>query len=67
VVSIKRTTEWNAVVSFVDRPRTTFEEIRSNRPAREIVAKALADFLENVKLKNCKVNEGYLKALGLTP
>jgi hypothetical protein len=31
----------------------------------EKVERALAEYLEQVKLKNCKVNEGYLKALGL--
>jgi hypothetical protein len=58
---------WDAIVSFADRPRTTFEEIRTNRPPREKVERALASFLERMKLSNCRINEGYLKALGLGP
>lgn len=30
-----------------------------------LVERALADYLEGIEFKNCKVNEGYLKALGL--
>ena len=41
--------------------------MRKNRPAKEKIDRALADYLERIKLKNCKVNEGYLKALGLRP
>lgn len=43
----------------------TFEEIRKVRPARDKIEKALDDYLEQLKLKNCRVNTGYLKALGL--
>jgi hypothetical protein len=50
---------------FADHPRATFEDVRKNRPPRGEVERALADYLEGVKFRNCKVNEGYLKALGL--
>jgi aryl-phospho-beta-D-glucosidase BglC (GH1 family) len=65
IVSIKRPADWDAVAAFADHPRTTFEEVRKNRPPKEKVERALAEYLEQVKFKNCKVNEGYLKALGL--
>jgi endoglucanase len=65
VVSINRPTDWDAVAAFADHPRTTFEDVRKNRPPKEKVERALADYLEGIKFKNCKVNEGYLKALGL--
>jgi endoglucanase len=64
-VSITKPAEWDAVAAFADHPRATFEEVRKNRPPREKVEKALAEYLEGVKFKNCRVNEGYLKALGL--
>jgi endoglucanase len=64
-VSIVRPADWDAIVAYTKAPRSTFEEIRKARPPREKVAKALADFLENAKFKNCRVNAGYLKALGL--
>src|SRR5205085_207272 len=58
---------WEAVASFADRPRATFEEIRKSRPPKEKVERALADYLERMKFANCRINEGYLKALGLRP
>ena len=64
-VSINSLAEWDAVVAFADHPRTTFEDVRKNRPPKEKVAKALAGLLENMKLQNCRINDGYLKALGL--
>jgi hypothetical protein len=65
VVSVGKPEGWDSIVSFADGPRTTFEEVRKNRPPREAVKKALDAYLENIKVDNCKVNEGYLKALGL--
>jgi hypothetical protein len=67
VASINLPDGWDAVSAFADRPRTTFEEIRNNRPPREKVERALASFLERMKLANCRINEGYLKALGMRP
>lgn len=65
VVSINRTAEWDAVIAFADHPRTTFEEVRKNRPPTETIRKALRDYLEGIKLANCRINQGYLKAMGL--
>jgi hypothetical protein len=53
------------IVTFAESPRTTFEEVRKNRPAPEKVKIALAGFLENVKFKNCRINRGYIRALGM--
>jgi hypothetical protein len=65
VVSINPTPEWDAIVGFAEGPRMTFEDVRKNRPSKEKVRKALNDYLERIKFKNCRVNQGYLKALGL--
>lgn len=65
VASINKPADWDAIVGFAEGPRTTFEEIRKNRPAKEKVQKALSDYLEGVKFANCRINQGYLKALGL--
>jgi hypothetical protein len=65
IVSINLPEAWNVVVAFVEGPRTTFEDVRKHRPDKERVKKALRDYLERVKFANCKVNQGYLKALGL--
>ena len=65
IVSIKRPEDWDAIIAFADGPRTTFEEVRKHRPPKEKVDKALSDYLEQIRFSNCRVNQGYLKALGL--
>jgi endoglucanase len=65
VASVKKPADWDAVIGFADHPRTTFADIRTNRPAKETVQRALSDYLEEVKFRNCKINRGYLTALGL--
>lgn len=65
VASINAPAEWEAIVAFADGPRATFEEVRKNRPAKQKALKALSDYLEGIKIANCRINQGYLKALGL--
>lgn len=65
IVSIDSPADWAAIVGFVEGPRRTFEEVRKHRPPKETIQKALSDYLERIKFANCKVNHGYLKALGL--
>ena len=65
LASINRPAEWDAIIAFADHPRTTFEEVRKNRPRAEKVRKALSDYLEAVKFANCRVNQGYLNALAV--
>ena len=65
IASINRPTDWDAIIAFADHPRTTYEEVRKNRPTKEQIKNALDGYLENIKLKNCRINEGYLKALGV--
>ncbi len=65
VVSIRKPADWDAISAFADGPRATFEEVRKARPPKEKIEHALADYLERIKFKNCAVNDGYLKALGL--
>ena len=65
IVSINPPEDWAAIVAFVEGPRTTFEEVRKHRPSKEKAQKALNDYLERIKFANCRINQGYLKALGL--
>src|SRR5947209_1031651 len=65
VASINTPPEWDSIIAFADRPRTTFEEIRKNRPPKEKIEKALAGYLTQTKFANCKINRGNLNALGL--
>src|SRR5258708_24308072 len=65
IASINPPADWTAIVAFADGPRTTFEEVRKNRPPRAKVEKALTEYLDQIKFSNCRVNQAYLKALGL--
>lgn len=64
VASINPPADWDAIVDFANGPRNTFEEVRKHRPAKEKAQRALNDYLERIKFANCRVNQGYLKALG---
>ncbi len=65
VASINPPAEWEAIIAFANGPRTTFEEVRKNRPPKEKAQKALSDYLDRIKFANCRINQGYLKELGL--
>lgn len=67
ILSINPPAEWDAIITFAEGPRKTFEEVRKNRPPKEKVQMALSDYLERMKFANCRINQGYLKALGLSP
>jgi hypothetical protein len=52
-------------VYFSEAPRATYKEIREARPAQAMSRKAMMDFIEACKLKNCVVQEGYIRSLGM--
>jgi endoglucanase len=65
VASIVKPEGWDAIADYANQPRTTFADVRQRRPPKEVATKALAEFLQNIQLHDCKVNAGYLQALGL--
>jgi endoglucanase len=67
IVSIPKPEQWDAIVSYANLTDRSFAEIRTNRPPASTVTKALDEYLKNIRLQHCQVNEGYLKALGLPP
>jgi hypothetical protein len=58
---------WDKVVEFVEGTRLNFGEIRATRPNQETVKKAMLGLIENLKLSNTKINEGYIQAMGMKP
>ena len=64
VVSIERTPEWAEIVAFAEHPRSTFQEVREQRPPRQVIDRALGDLVERIQFEACRVNKGYLEALG---
>jgi endoglucanase len=67
VVSIIPPADWHEIVEFAKLPRGTahVEERLKARPEQETITRAFAEFLESIRLQKCRVNVGYLKALGL--
>ena len=65
IASIKPPEDWNVIVAFAEGPRATFEDVRKHRPDKEKVKKVFNTYLEQTKFANCRINQGYLKALGL--
>ena len=56
-------------MEFAKLPHGTahVEERLKVRPEPETITRAFADLLENIRVQKCRVNEGYLKALGMKP
>ena len=67
VVSIIPPADWGKVVEFAKLPRDTahVEERLKARPEQETINRAFSEMLEKVRLEKCRVNQGYLKALGM--
>jgi len=69
VVTITPPEGWDQIVAFAKLPRGMghVEERLKARPSQEVIDRAFAGVLENIQLKHCHVNAGYLKALGMKP
>lgn len=67
VVTIIPPGDWGKIVDFARLPRGTgqVEERLKVRPEQETITRAFAELLEAIRLQNCRVNEGYLRALGM--
>jgi endoglucanase len=65
LASINKPDDWDEIIKFAENPRTTYEDVRKARPPKEKIDAALKTYLENIKFKNCRINSGYLQALGL--
>jgi len=65
MLSVKRTAEWDSIITYANKPRTTYKEIREARPSQPVIEKAFKEYLELCRFSNCTVNDGYMRALGL--
>ncbi len=66
VVSVTPPADWAKIVEFAKLPRGTghVEERLKARPDQETINRAFNDLLENIRFDKCRVNEGYIRALG---
>jgi hypothetical protein len=67
IASIPTPQGWSEIVAYAAARTSDFEANARIRPSLETARAALASFLRNSRLENCRVNEGFAKALGLTP
>ena len=67
VVSIIPPADWAKIVEFAKVPRGTghAEERLKTRPEQETITRVFGELLESVRVQKCRVNEGYLRALGM--
>jgi hypothetical protein len=67
VVSIIPPADWVKIVQFAKLPRDSahVEERLKARPDQETINRAFSELLESIRLQKCRVNQGYLRALGL--
>jgi len=67
VMAITQPENWDKIIAFTESPRNSFDEIRKARPDQELVKTAMLQMIENCKFRNCKMNEGYIRAIGMKP
>jgi len=69
VVTITPPEGWDQIVAFAKLPRDMghVKERVTARPSQDVIDRAFAGLLENIQLRNCHVNAGYLSALGMKP
>ena len=71
VASILPPADWGKITEFAKLPRDSgtshVEERLKVRPDQETINRTFTELLESVRLPKCRINEGYLKALGMKP
>ncbi len=67
VVSFARPQYWDEIVAYAKLPGGTgaVEKNLAKRPPQEHINAAFAELLGNIQFTKCRVNDGYVKALGL--
>ncbi|MCU1313312.1 MAG: glycosyl hydrolase, family 5, partial [Acidobacteriaceae bacterium] len=67
IVSFQKPEHWDEIVAYGKKRRGVgnTEKQLALRPSPQTAADALHQLLDNVQLANCRVNTGYIEALGL--
>jgi hypothetical protein len=66
IASYRRPPYWSEIVRYADTTRgLDFEGRRKARPPLRHAREALRGLLSNLPLQRCRINQGYVKALGL--
>lgn len=64
-VSIIPPPNYNLIVDYSEKDRSEYEKLRENRIDKAKVQNIMSQYLENIKLKNCTVNNEYIESLGM--
>lgn len=67
MLTIPTPENWELIVEYTKQDRSDFANIRKVRPDQALVRKAMSDLLENMRFQNCKINDGYILAMGMNP
>lgn len=69
VVHVTPPDDWQKIVDFAKLPRGTgqVEERLKLRPDQDTINRAFAELLVSIRVQNCHVNDGYIRALGMKP
>jgi hypothetical protein len=67
VASIRKPENWDQIVAFAQMPPGTgnSEKRIAARPSLTESRAAFHDLLHKIRFSECRINDGYLKALGL--
>jgi len=67
VVQFKQPTNYDQLIEYTQKPRTTFGEIRKSSSSinRQQIIQTLNELLKNCRFENCTPNKGYIEGLGL--
>ncbi len=65
MMGIDRPEGWDKVVTFSETPRTSYAEIRDNRPDADSVRMAMKEFIRNSRFENCHPQESYIRSIRL--
>jgi aryl-phospho-beta-D-glucosidase BglC (GH1 family) len=67
VVSFAQPAYWDEIVAYAKLPGNTgaTEKRITKRPPQEHINAAFAELLDDVQFRKCRINQGYLRALGL--
>jgi endoglucanase len=63
LVTFDRPLHWDLLTKFAKTPHAGYISLRNTRPSIDSVRTALYEFIRLGQFKNCRLNEGYAKAL----
>lgn len=68
VAAIEKPVHWDEITAYAKMPGNTGDSEKriAARPSLENSREALQDLLQKIRFEKCRINTGYLKALGLT-